>query len=382
MKLLKYAGFVPYLAIAFINASVDLAHKITIQNVLLKSFSGESLVVLTALINAMILLPFIFLFSPSAFINDKFSRTNVIRYSSLAAVVISAGILLSYMTGMFAISFVLTLILAAQSAVYSPAKYSIIKSIVGTENIGMANGVIQALTIVAILFSSFAFSFFFEAHYVASDDPNEVLQSVWVIGVALVLLSALEAYFAFKIPFFKQEAENTDGQFDMRKYLSLGYLKDNVRTLKADQNIWLSVIGLSLFWGVSQIIVAAFPAHYKAMFNEDNAVVIQAILAVSGVGLVLGSYLAGRASRLHIELGIVPLGALGICASLFFLTLAQSGVVLALCSFVFGFSGGLLIVPLNATIQYFAPEKISGKIMAGNNFVQNVFMVVFLLLII
>ena len=88
MKLLKYAGFVPYLAIAFINASVDLAHKITIQNVLLKSFSGESLVVLTALINAMILLPFIFLFSPSAFINDKFSRTNVIRYSSLAAVVI------------------------------------------------------------------------------------------------------------------------------------------------------------------------------------------------------------------------------------------------------------------------------------------------------
>ena len=114
MKLLKYAGFVPYLAIAFINASVDLAYKITIQNVLLKSFSGESLVVLTALINAMILLPFIFLFSPSAFINDKFSRTNVIRYSSLAAVVISAGILLSYMTGMFAISFVLTLILAAK----------------------------------------------------------------------------------------------------------------------------------------------------------------------------------------------------------------------------------------------------------------------------
>ena len=99
----------------------------------------------------------------------------------------------------------------------------------------------------------------------ASDDPNEVLQSVWVIGVALVLLSALEAYFAFKIPFFKQEAENTEGQFDMRKYLSLGYLKDNVRTLKADQNIWLSVIGLSLFWGVSQIIVAAFPAHLLSL---------------------------------------------------------------------------------------------------------------------
>ena len=48
MKLLKYAGFVPYLAIAFINASVDLAHKITIQNVLLKSFSAPSTVIVTS----------------------------------------------------------------------------------------------------------------------------------------------------------------------------------------------------------------------------------------------------------------------------------------------------------------------------------------------
>ncbi|OOF65170.1 acyl-[ACP]--phospholipid O-acyltransferase [Rodentibacter sp. Ppn85] len=379
MKLLKYAGFVPYLAIAFLNASVDLAHKITIQNVLLKSFEGNTLVVLTALINAMILLPFIFLFSPSAFINDKFCRTKVIRWSSLAAVGISTAILFSYVIGEFYLAFALTLILAAQSAVYSPAKYSLIKSIVGTENIGLANGVIQALTIVAILFSSFAFSIFFEGYYVPSHDPNEVLQSVWMIGIALVVFSSLEAFFAFKIPFFPQEKEENE-KFSAGKYLSFGYLKDNLRTLRSDKNIWLSVIGLSLFWGVSQVIVAAFPAHYKALFNADNAVIIQAILAVSGLGLIVGSYLAGRASRLHIELGIVPVGALGIFVSLFGLTLVSTNVLLMLCSFGFGFFGGLFIVPLNATIQYFAPEKISGKIMAGNNFIQNVFMVGFLLL--
>ncbi|MBF0752568.1 MULTISPECIES: acyl-[ACP]--phospholipid O-acyltransferase [unclassified Pasteurella] len=379
MKLLKYAGFVPYLAIAFLNASVDLAHKITIQNVLLKSFEGNTLVVLTALINAMILLPFIFLFSPSAFINDRFCRTKVIRWSSLAAVGISTAILFSYVIGEFYLAFALTLILAAQSAVYSPAKYSLIKSIVGTENIGLANGVIQALTIVAILFSSFAFSIFFESYYMPSNDPNEVLQSVWVIGIGLVVFSSLEAFFAFKIPFFPQEKEENE-TFSATKYLSFGYLKDNLRTLRSDKNIWLSVIGLSLFWGVAQVIVAAFPAHYKALFNADNAVIIQAILAVSGLGLIIGSYLAGRASRLHIELGIVPVGALGIFVSIFGLTLVSTNVSLMLCSFGFGFFGGLFIVPLNSTIQYFAPEKISGKIMAGNNFIQNVFMVGFLLL--
>lgn len=378
MNLLRIAGFLPYLAIAFLNAGVDLAHKITIQNVLLKSFDGDTLVVLTSLINAMILLPFIFLFSPSAFINDKFSRTNVIRLSALAAIVISALICLCYAVGAFYAAFGLTLLLAAQSAVYSPAKYSLIKSIVGTEQLGMANGIIQALTIVAILFSSFAFSFFFESRYAASSDPNVVLQSVWQIGIALVLFSALEAYFAFKLPFFPQTTEQQ--KFEAKQYVNLHYLKDNIRTLRQNKNIWLSVIGLSLFWGVSQVIVAAFPAHYKAIFNADNAIVIQAILAVSGLGLILGSYIAGKMSHLHIELGIVPVGAVGIFIALCGLTLTDNHGVLILCSFAFGFFGGLFIVPLNATIQYFAPEAISGKIMAGNNFMQNLFMVAFLLL--
>ena len=197
-------------------------------------------------------------------------------------------------------AFALTLLLAAQSAVYSPAKYSIIKSIVGTEQLGMANGIIQALTIIAILFSSFAFSFFFESHYIASNDPNMVLQSVWEIGIALIAFSALEAYFAFKIPFFPQTAEFSEQKFSAKQYANLHYLKENIRTLRQNKNIWLSVIGLSLFWGVSQVIVAAFPAHYKALFNADNAVIIQAILAVSGLGLIVGSYLAGKASKLHI----------------------------------------------------------------------------------
>ena len=116
-ELLKIRGFLPYLAIAFLNAGVDLAHKINIQNVLLKSFDGDTLVVLTALVNAMILLPFVFLFSPAGFINDKYSQTKVIRYAATASVLISFAIFLSYFFGAFELAFLLTLILAAQSAV-------------------------------------------------------------------------------------------------------------------------------------------------------------------------------------------------------------------------------------------------------------------------
>ena len=217
-ELLKIRCFLTYLSIAFLNASVDLAHKITIQNVLLKSFDGDTLVVLTALVNAMILLPFIFLFSPAGFINDKYSHNKVIRYAAVVGVFISFAIFLSYLAGAFEIAFILTLILSAQSAVYSPAKYGIIKSIVGTEHLGAANGMIQALTIVAILFSSFAFSYIFEVIYVASDNPSDILSSIYFIGFLIVIFSALEVIFSFKLPFFSAAESEEKTQFSAKKY--------------------------------------------------------------------------------------------------------------------------------------------------------------------
>lgn len=376
-EILKLKGFLPYLAISFLNASVDLAHKITIQNTLLKSFDGTTLIVLTAAVNAMILLPFIFFFSPSGFINDKFSQTKVIRIATMANIAITFCIFLSYVLGKFELAFALTLVMAIQSAIYSPAKYSIIKQLVGAENLGTANGIIQALTIVAILFSSFTFSFVFETFYVGANTPSEILANIYIIALALVALSIAEAFFAFKIPSFVQTKSMHD-QFNFKKYATLGYLKENLCILKSDKNIWLSIIGLSVFWGISQVVVAVFPAHYKAVLVDDNALIIQAILATSGVGLVIGSYVAAMMSKAHIELGIVVLGALGVAMCIFAIANTADIVFMTVCSFGFGFFGGLLIVPLNATIQYFALDTMSGKIMAGNNFIQNITMVLFL----
>ena len=248
-NLLKVTGFLPYLAIAFLNASVDLAHKITIQNVLLKTYSGDTLFILTAVINAMILLPFIFLFSPSSFINDKFAKTKVIRICAVFGVVISVAVLISYLLGAFGVAFALTLILAAQSAIYSPAKYGIIKALVGTERLGTANGVIQALTIVAILASSFLFSFIFENLYIQGENSEEILKSVYPIGIFLVVFSALEAFFAYKLPYISETNEQS-GEFELKRYISLSYLRENLKEVRSDKNIWLSIAGLSIFWGI------------------------------------------------------------------------------------------------------------------------------------
>ena len=160
--LLSIPGFTAFVMILFMNATVDIAHKVTIQNVLLKSFEGDTLMMLSALINAMILLPFILLFSPSGYISDRFSKTTVVRYAALSAVGLTLLITLSYYQGWFYVSFALTLLLAVQSAIYSPAKYGLIKALAGVDNLGVANAVVQAVTIVAILLSSILFSVIFE----------------------------------------------------------------------------------------------------------------------------------------------------------------------------------------------------------------------------
>ncbi|WP_456451244.1 acyl-[ACP]--phospholipid O-acyltransferase [Hydrogenimonas sp.] len=372
----RLRGFAPFLAVLVLNAMADIAHKITIQNVLIKSFSGDTLILLSALVNALILLPFILLFSPAGFLSDRFFKTEVIRAAALAGLALALLATLSYYMGWFYAAFALTFLLAVQSALYSPAKYGFLKELVGPGRLAWANGVVQAATVAAILGSALLFSVLFERLYDGSAEPGAILRGVAPIGWVLVAMAAAEAWLAHRIP--DATVREAERRFDTAAWLRLNYLKENLRLLREDATVWISVVGLSLFWGVSQLVVAAFPAHYKSVTGDENTVLIQGILALSAVGLILGSVAAGRASRRHIEFGIVPLGALGMFLSLTAFADAGSAAGMGAASFAFGFFGGLVVVPLNAAIQYLAPERRTGTILAGNNFVQNVAMVLFL----
>ena len=55
--LFRIAGFTPFIGLLFLNAFVDLGHKIIVQNTIFKVFDGQTQIVLTAIINGLILLP-------------------------------------------------------------------------------------------------------------------------------------------------------------------------------------------------------------------------------------------------------------------------------------------------------------------------------------
>jgi acyl-[acyl-carrier-protein]-phospholipid O-acyltransferase/long-chain-fatty-acid--[acyl-carrier-protein] ligase len=275
------------------------------------------------------------------------------------------------------LAFGLTIMLAIQATIYSPAKYGIVKEIVGEENLGEANGFIQAITISAILIGGLGFSILFEMFYNKDlTSPNDIISNMMPIGVIMIALSVIEFALSFKLPVSKKVLNHT--HFSISKYVKFTYLKQNLKIISDDKSIFRSIMGLSFFWGVGQLLISAIPAHYKSITNDSNAITIQIIIALSAIGIMLGSFIAGKASKKRIELGIVPLGVLGIFTSLLIFGFCDSVFWLSIASLSFGFFGGLFIVPLNALIQFLAPQKYLGTILAGNNFVQNVSMIAFL----
>ncbi len=383
-KFIKLAGFLPFITIVFLNAFVDLGHKIIIQNTVFKIYDGETQIILTAIVNGLILLPFILLFSPSGYLADKYRKPVVMRISALVAIGLTLIITVSYYQGWFILAFVMTFLLAIQSAFYSPAKYGYIKELVGQERLASMNAIVQSVTIFSILSGIFIFSVLFENSLANQNYQNvsELIRIIAPIGWLLVLFSVIEAIVAFKIPIQDKitSPSKNEKQFKVESYVKGGYLKNNLKLLWNDQNIWLSIVGLSVFWGISQAVLASFPALAKEVLNNNNTILIQGILACSGIGVVIGSLIAGGKSKHYIETGFVAIGAIGLVLTVFLITQFNSIIMMSLDVFMFGVFGGLFIVPLNAMIQFHADDEQLGTVLAGNNWVQNIVMVSFLAL--
>ena len=200
-SLFSFEGALPYLIAIFLNAAIDLGHKIILQNSLFKLYSGSEQVLLTALVNALILLPFILLLSPAGYVTDRFAKNKVLRFTAWMAVGLTSLITCFYYLGWFWLAFATTFVLAAQSAFYSPAKYSYLKLLFGKGRLAEANGLAQAVSIIAILAGTFVFSIFFEIRFPENaDSPRAVIQAMAPVGWALVAASLIELWFCYQLP--------------------------------------------------------------------------------------------------------------------------------------------------------------------------------------
>jgi len=391
MKINQDKIFRYYLFMLFLNSFVDLGHKITIQNTVFKVYDGQLQIILIAVVNSLILLPFILLFTPSAYFSNRFALVKVMRISAWIALGCSLLITWFYYQGEYEGAFVMTLILAVQSAIYSPAKYGYIKQLMGEAKLVAANAKVQVATIVAILSGTLVFSILFELRLSQTGLTEKftepaILQSIAPLGWLLILSTILELFMAYRLVDIPIHHKQGAG-FPWRDYFKGQTLKQQLSVITARPSVFYSIIGLSAFWGLSQMVLAAFPAYAKQHLLQSNTAVIQGLLACSGLGIFAGSILVSRLARRtykkplaewQLRKQMIPFGALGVTLCLALVPFVSSLAALGLSFFGVGLFGAFFIVPLNAIIQSKTHADDVGTVLAGNNWVQNISMLSFL----
>ncbi|STX27929.1 2-acylglycerophosphoethanolamine acyltransferase [Legionella beliardensis] len=381
MKISRVKGFWPYLMLVFFNTFVDISHKILIQDTLYQSAKGSVYTLLSSIINAFILLPYILLFTPSGFIADKFPKVTVLRVTAALAIPLTIVITWCYFQGYFFGAFFMTLLLAVQSALNSPAKYGYIKELFGKEQLSRVNAIVQTLTIIAILSATALFTALFTylikaANLQQSLDKVLLLKAFAPLGFLLILFSVIETCMTFCL--IQKEAVDSESTYEIVNYFKGTYLKSYLNNTRQPRIIFISIIGLSIFWAINQVLLASYGAFLKEHIGQVSVLFAQGSLAIAGIGILLGALYSGRRSNVLLELGMIPMSTIGIALSLYLLPHLTSHWAILSLFLIYGFFGGMLIVPLNALIQYYSPKHAAGKIQSANNFLQNCFMLGFL----
>jgi acyl-[acyl-carrier-protein]-phospholipid O-acyltransferase/long-chain-fatty-acid--[acyl-carrier-protein] ligase len=371
---------IAFLSVVFCNAVVDISHKILLQNIAFKVFDSSEQVVWISIINGMIILPFLLLFSLSGYISDRFNKKDVLVYGALSSFILSIIMVLAYMSGSFYLAMGVLVLLAVQSAIYSPAKFGIIIDIYGKDNLSSGNSALQAISIIAILFAMAITSYMFESFYTTHSldtlaSKESLLSAILPLTYYVVPIALIELVLSFMV--LKRVSTSyikRDINLNKDELLKGRLLKKNISSITSNSIILLSVVGLSLFWAISQGLIVVFPSYLKEYLEITNTFVVNGVIASSGIGIAVGSYFYSRVSKHYIEVGTIPIASVGMAVSIFVAISVSSTTMLSIAFFMFGFFGGMFIVPLNSLIQFNAIKSKLGTILAGNNWFQSLFM--------
>ncbi|MFJ4145182.1 MFS transporter [Pseudomonas sp. NPDC089734] len=327
----------------------------------------------------LFILPF-FLFSALAGqFGEKYPKDALIRLIKLAEIGIMAvgavGFLFNHLWMMLLALFAM----GTHSALFGPVKYSILPQHLREHELVGGNGLVEMGTFLAILAGTIGAGIMMSSgHYAV------------VVSIAIVLVACLGFLASHGIP--KAPAASPEMKLNWNIFTqSWATLRMGLGQTPA---VSRSIVGNSWFWFVGAIYLTQIPAYAKEWMYGDETVVTL-ILTVFSIGIALGSLLCERMSGHKVEIGLVPFGSMGM--TVFGLLLwwhsgsfpqnVQANDWLAVLSYGqgwwvlldilgIGVFGGFYIVPLYALIQSRTAVKERSRVIASNNILNALFMVV------
>ncbi len=379
-SLFKTRKFLPFFATQALGAFNDNIFKNSLMLLLAFGAASQLPIDTNILMNVaagIFILPFLLFSGTAGRIADKYDMDKIIRITKLCEIFVMCFAALAFYFEAYLVLIGILFLMGTQSAFFGPVKYAILPKSLEKEELVGGNALIEMGTFVSILVGTIVGGLL-----VGFDDAR-----LW-ISVSVISFAVLGYLVSRQVP--ATSANNP--QLDV----SWNIFKHTVSTLKVSckyREVLLATMAISWFWFMGASYLTQLPNFVKTSLMSNNEVVTL-MLAIFSIGVALGSLICEKLSGKTIELGIVPIGSLGISIfglDLYFATptyvmgeelmgvsefLSQAGSMRVISDLAFvGFFAGLYSVPLMAFVQQRSDANEKAQTIAALNIMNALFMV-------
>ncbi len=332
-------------------------------------------------IGALFILPFVLFSATSGQLCDRLEKTRVIRAVKNLEIVIMAVAALAFVIDAPDVQAVIllacTFLMGLHSTLFGPVKYALLPQVLAEHELVGGNAWVESGTFVAILLGNLAGGLLIGLPEIGPQ----------AVAMACLLLAALGRLSAGRI----EPLPATDPQLRIN-WIPWTETRANLRLAREDAVSWNMLLGISWLWLFGAVFLSQFPVLAKEVLR-GNEQVASLLLVVFSIGIGVGSLLCERLSRGTVEIGLVPLGALGMSVFTLDFWLATRSLPAAelmnLSAFLvqpahwrvlmdlglLSLSAGLFSVPMYALIQVRSRASHRSRIIAANNILNALYMV-------
>lgn len=353
VKKIKFSSVACLNMAQFLGAMNDNIFKLLIVYFCLGIYGDQYSSIILSLVGAVYVIPFIFFSSMSGMLADRYSKRNILvicKWIELFVMLLGV-VFLSLQSPVGA--FITIFLMAVHSTLFGPSKYGIIPELVDQQEISKTNGLITSMTFLAIILGTFLASFLTQISGRNFIFAGTVCATISLLGLAASL-----------------GIKKTPPAGSKKKFHPWFFIEVYKTTLLASQRpiLLASLLGSAyfLFAGAFvQLNMIPYAIHVLNWTDVQGGY----LFLLSALGIGTGAYISGRISGKVVELGLVPLGGIGMGIAIILLDVwSEKTYLIPFTIIILGMLGGIYLVPLDSYIQFAAPNKHRGQIVATTNF--------------
>ncbi|HEU4620805.1 MAG TPA: MFS transporter [Burkholderiaceae bacterium] len=383
--LFRQRRFAPLFWTQFLGAANDNVFKFSftlLATYFAERWGGVNPTIASFLIAGLFIAPFVFFSATSGQLADKYEKGALIRRIKELEIAIMVLAAIGFAMHMAWVLYFCVFLMGLHSTLFGPVKYAYLPQHLDTAELTGGNGLVEMGTFVAILLGTIA------GGVLVSLGEHAAL----VVGTVVIVIAMAGRVAAHFIP----RSPSADPQLRIR-WNPLTETIQNVRLATRQRALFNSLLGISWLWFFGSIFLTSFTPFARDNLG-GNANVVTFLLAVFSIGIGVGSVMCERLSNARVEIGLVPFGSIGMTvfaidvyfASRGFTPLqgegvsaflaAPGGLRITLDLALLALFAGLYSVPLYALIQSRSEPSHAARIIAANNILNAVFMVIAALL--